>query len=104
MWLPGIVELGLIHSYFFFLIRARFINNSVLLANIGHQLQYCIILLLQLKETKAKLFTFKIDKCGFGYQVVEACALTALNQCLHFGRLLFLSLVGLTIIESHGAS
>ena len=103
MWLSGIVEFSLIHGNYFFLIRTGFISNSVLLSNIGHQLQYCIILLLQLKETKAKLFTFKIDKCGFGYQVIEACALAALNQSLHFGRLLLLSFVGLTI-ESHGAT
>ena len=66
----GIVWLSLVHGYYFFLISTGFISNSVLFPNIGHQLQYCIILLLQLKETKAKLFTFKIDKCSFGNQVI----------------------------------
>ena len=80
MWLSGVVGLSLIHDHYLFLVRTGFINRSVLLTNILHQLHYRIISLLQLKETEAKLFAFKIDNCGLGYQVIEVCTLAALNQ------------------------
>ena len=53
MWLSGVVGLSLIQDHYLFLVRTGFINRSVLLTNIFHQLHYRIIPLLQLKEAEA---------------------------------------------------